>query len=51
VVKFQGREITKKDFGEKVMNQALTGLAEISTIVEQPKFMGKLLIAQVKPKK
>ena len=51
VVKFQGREITKKEFGEKVMTQALQGLAEISTIVEQPKFMGKLLIAQVKPKK
>ena len=51
VVKFQGREITKKEFGEKVMNQALQSLAEISTIVEQPKFMGKLLIAQVKPKK
>jgi len=51
VVKFQGRAITKKEFGEKVMNQALDSLAEISTIVEQPKYMGKLLIAQVKPKK
>jgi len=51
VVKFQGREITKKEFGEKVMNQALSGISEISTVVEQPKYMGKLLIAQVKPKK
>lgn len=51
VVKFQGREITKKEFGEKVMNQALERLADISTIVESPKFMGKLLIAQIKPKK
>ena len=51
VVKYQGREITKKEFGEKVMQQALTSLAEISTVVEAPKYMGKLLIAQIKPKK
>lgn len=51
VVKFQGREITKKEFGERVMQQALDNLAEISTIVEAPKYMGKLLIAQIKPKK
>ncbi|HOX95907.1 MAG TPA: translation initiation factor IF-3 [Candidatus Woesebacteria bacterium] len=51
VVKFRGREITKKEFGEKVMNQALNGLTEVSTVVEEPKYLGKLLIAQVKPKK
>ncbi len=51
VVKYQGREITKKEFGEKVMNQALSSLSEISTLVEAPKYMGKLLIAQIKPKK
>lgn len=51
VVKFQGRQITKKEFGENVMNQAITGLSEVSTVAEEPKFMGKLLIAQVKPKK
>ena len=51
VVKFQGREITKKDFGEKVMHSAIDHLAEVSTLVEQPKYLGKLLIAQIKPKK
>lgn len=51
VVKFHGREITKKEFGEKIMNQAITGLAEVSSVAEAPKFLGKLLIAQVKPKK
>jgi len=51
VVKFQGREITKKDFGEKLIKQVITNLSEISTIVEEPKYMGKLLIAQIKPKK
>lgn len=51
VVKFQGRQITKKEFGENVMKLAISGLAEISTVAEEPKFLGKLLIAQVKPKK
>lgn len=51
VVKFQGRQITKKEFGEKVMNQAIANLAEVSSVAEAPKFLGKLLIAQVKPKK
>ncbi|KKT66721.1 MAG: Translation initiation factor IF-3, partial [Candidatus Collierbacteria bacterium GW2011_GWC2_44_30] len=51
VVKFQGREITKKEFGEKVMAQVISLLSEVSTLVEAPKFLGKLLIAQVKPKK
>lgn len=51
VVKFQGREITKKEFGERVMKQAIQSLSDISTIVEEPKYMGKLLIAQIKPKK
>ncbi len=50
VVKFRGRQITKKEFGEKVIVQALQGLSEVSTVVEEPKYMGKLLIAQVKPK-
>ena len=51
VVKFQGRQITKKEFGENVMKQAIAGLSEVSTVAEEPKFLGKLLIAQVKPKK
>lgn len=51
VVKFQGRQITKKEFGENIMKQAIAGLAEVSTVAEEPKFLGKLLIAQVKPKK
>lgn len=51
VVKFQGRQITKKEFGEKVMANIIDRLAEISTVVEPPKFLGKLLIASVKPKK
>ncbi len=51
VVKFQGREITKKDFGEKLMATVIERLSEVSSVAEAPKFLGKLLIAQVKPKK
>lgn len=51
VVKFKGREITKKEFGEKLMARVLDTLSESSTIAEAPKFLGKLLIAQLKPKK
>lgn len=51
VVKFQGREITKKDFGEKLMAKVIESLAEVSSVAEAPKFLGKLLIAQIKPKK
>jgi len=50
VVKFSGRQITKKDFGDKVMQHALAQLEDKSTIVESPKLIGKLLIAQIKPK-
>ncbi|KKT51556.1 MAG: hypothetical protein UW42_C0001G0031, partial [Candidatus Collierbacteria bacterium GW2011_GWB1_44_197] len=39
------------EFGEKVMAQVISLLSEVSTLVEAPKFLGKLLIAQVKPKK
>lgn len=51
VVKFKGREITKKEFGEKVMAKALESLAEVSSIEQEPKMLGKLMIATIKPKK
>ncbi len=51
VVKFTGRQISKKDFGDKVMSYALQELSSISELIQEPKLIGKLLIAQVKPKK
>lgn len=51
VVKFTGRQISKKEFGDKVMTSAINMLAEVGTVLEQPKMLGKLLIAQLKPKK
>src|SRR3989344_4870756 len=41
VVKFKGREITKKEFGEKLMAKALEQLANEATVEQPPKLMGK----------
>jgi len=51
VVKFTGREIARKEFGEKIMASAIEMLSEVSSVLEPPKMLGKLLISQLKPKK
>lgn len=51
VVKFSGREITKKEFGERLMASALEQLSAEATLEQAPKLLGKMLIAVVKPKK
>ena len=51
VVKFSGREMAHKEFGQKLLDTVLTRLSDVSTVVEAPKLIGKFLIAQVKPKK
>lgn len=51
VVKFSGREMGHQEFGHKLITDVLNRLAETATVVEAPKQMGRLLIAQVKPKK
>ena len=51
VVKFTGRQISKKDFGDKVMSYALQELSSVAELIQEPKLIGKLLIAQIKPKK
>ena len=51
VVKFTGRQITKKDFGDRVMQYAISKLEDVAEVDQPPKLLGKLLIAQIKPKK
>lgn len=51
VVKFSGRQITHKEFGEKLLENVLEQLKEVSSLVEKPKLTGKFLNSQVKPKK
>jgi len=50
-VKFTGRQITRKEFGDKVINKAVEQLADIATVERAPQLMGKMLIIQLQPKK
>lgn len=44
-VPFRGREITKKEFGMEIIKRALTQLADISRIIKEPYFEGRVLVA------
>lgn len=46
-VKFVGRQITRKEFGENLLNKAIEELAEISKVEFPPKLQGKLLFTQL----
>ncbi len=51
VVKFTGREITRKNFGDAVLNKATAALAEISKIEITPRLVGKNMFMQLVPSK
>jgi len=51
VVKFTGREMGKRDFGEKILESAHQSLSDIAKIAENPKMLGRQLISQLIPKK
>ena len=50
-VKFVGRQITHKEFGDKIMKEAIDELSNLSTVERTPQFQGKLLVAQLQSKK
>ncbi len=50
-VKFVGRQITHKEFGDRVMKDAIDDLSDLSTIERAPQFQGKILVAQLQAKK
>lgn len=50
-VKFVGRQITRKEFGEKLLERTIGDLAELSEVERQPNLQGKVLFAQVQPKR
>lgn len=50
-VKFTGRQITRKEFGDKIINKAIEQLADIATVERAPQLLGKMLIVQLQPKK
>lgn len=51
VVKFQGREITHKEFGNKVMTDFTASLGDFAKVVRPPHFEGRLLVATLTPTK
>ncbi len=51
VIRFSGREITKKDFGYKVINKILENLSEIAEKDSEAKFQGRDLFLTLSPKK
>lgn len=50
VVKFVGRQITRKEFGQDQLNKAIERLSPLATVEQEPKWQGKLLVTQLKPK-
>jgi len=49
VVKFVGRQITRKEFGKDLLKKAVNALSENSTVEREPAFRGKLLITTLNP--
>ncbi len=51
VVKFTGREITRKNFGDAVLAKAMAALGEISKVEITPRLVGKNMFMQLVPSK
>lgn len=51
VLKFQGREISKKEFGYKIMTRLTASLAEMAKPEGLPKFEGRFLVLLLTPVK
>lgn len=50
-VKFVGRQITRKEFGQEVLDRVISELSDISAVDQPPKMQGRLLTATLKPTK
>ena len=50
-VKFTGRQITRKEFGRNLLDKAISELKDLATVEREPSFQGKILSAQLQPKK
>lgn len=51
MLRFKGREITKKEFGHDVMDKVYQAVADIATRETEPKLSGKMLMMQLMPGK
>jgi translation initiation factor IF-3 len=50
-MKFKGREITKKEFGEAVFKKLFSAVADLGGVEIPPKLLGKVMFAQITPVK
>lgn len=50
-MEFKGRLITRKEFGERILQRAIGVLADISVIEVSPKLIGKFMMLQLSPSK
>lgn len=51
LLRFKGREITKKEFGENVMHKVIDALQDVAQVETEPKLQGKVLSMQLMPAK
>lgn len=47
VIKFVGRQLTHKEFGDTIWQRAVLALADVSKIEQQPKWVGKQYIGAI----
>ena len=50
-VPFRGREITKKEFGQKIIAKAIEKLSPVAKVIKQPYFEGRVLGSILVPNK
>lgn len=50
-VKFVGRQITRKEFGDNLLKRAQQNLSHLATVEQEPKLRGKLLSMVLAPAK
>lgn len=48
-VKFVGRQITRKEFGNEVLDQAVQFLSSVATIDQPAKMQGRMMVMTLKP--
>lgn len=50
-VKFVGRQLGHKEFGDQVMQKIFTALSDVATVDQAPKWLGKQYMATITPVK
>lgn len=51
IVKFKGRQLTKKEFGFGIINKFIANLSELASVERSPHSEGPLIVAQLLPVK